>query len=40
LAQKQYSLGPSSSQKVTGRFDVKVKRTSDLADLNPAACPP
>ena len=35
FAQKPYSLAASSSQKLTGRSSVKVKRTIDLIDLKP-----
>src|SRR5215472_1835866 len=35
LAQKPYSEGPEISQKVFGRWSVKVKRVIDLIDLKP-----
>ena len=35
LAQKPYSEGPESSQKVFGRWSVKVKWVIDLIDLKP-----
>src|SRR6266571_2706325 len=35
LAQNPYSDGANASQKLFGRWSVKVKRTIDLIDLNP-----